>query len=103
MTSKNIFIAMYRALDCLYDEHPFEELGEFLSEANPYLFQDRYAVDPAIQKEFEEFVRVDMDTADAYECVKQYLAQRTEFYDTFSDISLEEWIDLCNMIDQEEQ
>ena len=103
MTAKNIYVAMYRALDCLYDEDPFEELGEFLSEANPYLFQDRHAADPAIQKEFDEFVRGDLNMADAYECVKQYLAKKTQFHDTFSDITLEEWTDLCNIVDQEEQ
>ncbi len=50
MTRKNIYIAMYRALDCLYDESPNEELGEYLSEANPYLFKDMQSDDPAIEE-----------------------------------------------------
>ena len=102
MRANNIYIAMYRALDCLYDEHPNNELGEFLSEANPYMFKDRHAADPAIQKDFDEFVYEDMESVEAYECVKRYLTNKTSFCDIFSDITLEEWVELCDIVDKEE-
>ena len=49
---KNVFIAMYRALDCLFDETQREDLGNYLSEANPYLFTDRKSADPAVYAGF---------------------------------------------------
>ncbi len=102
MTQKNIYVAMYRALDCLYNESPNEELGEYLSEANPYLFKDRQSADPAIESEFDEFVDGDISPFKAYECVSEYLAQETNFSTLFSDISLEERKDLCAIVEEEE-
>ncbi len=101
MTKSKIFIAMFRALDCLYDENPHEELAEYLSEANPYLFKDRKPADSGIEEEFNEFVDKDMESPEAYACVKKYLAEKTDFAKLFSDISLEEWNDLCNIIEEE--
>lgn len=46
---------MFRALDCLYDEEPADELGEFLGDANPYLFEDHSSADPALEDEFNKF------------------------------------------------
>ncbi len=101
MTKDQIYIAMFRAMDCLYDEAPDEELGKYLSEANPYLFKDRQAADPAIEQEFYEFIDKDMDSAEAYNRVKEYLSMKTNFVTIFSDITLEEWKNLCDMIVEE--
>ena len=50
-----LFTTMYRAMDSIYDrlEKPPEELILFLSDANPYIWDDRTAADPALQSDFE--------------------------------------------------
>ena len=91
MNRKYIFIAMFRALDCLYDEKPSKELGEFLSEANPYLFKDRHSADPAVIEEFNQYVDAHIEemgdtVKDAYQMVAVYLKDKG-FSNIFSDIS----------------
>lgn len=112
MTKKLLYIAMYRALDCLFDETQREDLGSYLSEANPYLFTDRKSADPAVfegfSNYFDSFYGNDNITVeDGYKFVKKYLCSEHlsyygEFASTFDDISLEEWTNLCDIIKKEE-
>ena len=103
---KQIFIAMFRAMDCLYDENPSESLGEFLSEANPYLFKDRESADPALILEFYEYMKAygsaeDETAENAYRIVAGYLKSKG-FEKRFADISIDEWKNLCRIIEDEE-
>lgn len=103
MNRKHIFLAMFRALDCLYDESPSKPLGDFLSEANPYLFKDRCSADPAVLAEFSACMDGDnISAADAYSKVKEYLAGK-ELDEKFAEISMEEWERLCQIIENEER
>ncbi len=112
MTKKLVFIAMYRALDCLYDETQREDLGNYLSESNPYLFTDRKSADPAVFAGFSNYFDSiytidDVSVEEGYSFVKKYLSSEHlsyygDFVSIFDDISLEEWIDLCSIIENEE-
>ncbi len=110
MKRKYLHIAMYRAMDCLYDEQeqPSEELLQFVSDANPYIWEDRTTSDPAIQADFDKFmdrqnIGEEVDESTAYYAVKSFLAeQNPEFAELFADISLDEWKDLCYMVTEEE-
>ena len=110
MKRKYLNLAMYRAMDCLYDEQedPSEELLQFLSDSNPYLYRERTAVDPAIQASFDrsmnyQNIAQEVDISSAYSAVKIFLAeQNLNFAKMFEDISLEEWENLCRIIENEE-
>ncbi len=103
MTKGKIYIAMYEALECRYDETKNEELMEYLSEANPYIFKDRNSADPVISEDFSEFVKEDTEPEKAYGCVTEYLKNKTKFSEIFSDISLEEWKELCKIVEKEKR
>lgn len=112
MTKKLLFIAMYRALDCLYDETPIEDLGNYLSEANPYLFTDRKSADPAVFTAFSQYfdslyANDDVTVEEGYTFVRKYLnsdhlSYYGDFIPIFDDISLEEWTELCDIVTDEE-
>ena len=48
------FVYMFYALDAIYDENPNDELGNYLSGLNPFLFDDEGSADPAEYEEFKE-------------------------------------------------
>lgn len=107
MNKKLTFIAMFRALDCLYEESPNETMREYLSDANPYIFTDRNSADPAVGAEFankwiSSGLPEDISAIDAYSFVQDYLQSYTPFSAVFDDISLSEWCDLCDIVIEEE-
>lgn len=110
MKRKYLHLAMYRAMDCLYEEQktPSEELLQFVSDANPYLYKERVAADSALQAEFNDSMNrqnigQNVDEKSAYYAVKSFLAeQNPRFAEMFEDISIEEWQELCNIIESEE-
>ena len=98
---------MFRALDCLYDEKPVDNLGNFLSDANPYLFTDHSSADPAIEVEFNTFAAEyikgqDLNYENTYDMVVHYLEKYTSFSERFKEIDLEEWSSLYDIVEQEE-
>lgn len=50
---------IYFALDAQYDEQKTkdEELGQFLSEINPFLWKEESSADPAYFVEFQKFMK----------------------------------------------
>ncbi len=111
MTKKLVYIAMYRALDCLFDETQREDLGKYLSEANPYSFTDRMSADPAVFDGFNNFFDSlysnDITVEESYNFVRKYLiSEHLSYYGSFApifdDISLEEWTKLCGIVADEE-
>ena len=104
MTSVNtIYIAVYRALECLEHEHKNEngELSGFLDKANPYVFVDRKSADPAIYDDFQRWCEK-QTIGNSYEMAKEYLNSKTQFGNIFCEISEDEWNDLVKMIEEEE-
>lgn len=103
MTKKQVFTAMFRALDCLYDENPSEELKEYLSGANPDLFIDRESADPAVYAEFVEFEKLKdgLSYEEAFFVVKEYLKTKKDFVKRLEEISLSEWQNLCRIVESE--
>lgn len=107
MKIKNIYISMFRALDCLYSERPSDELGEFLGDANPYLFEDHSSADPAVEYEFNQFAseylaKTSLTMESSYDMVLNYLEINTTFAARFKEIDLEEWTSLYNIVSEEE-
>ena len=108
---KFLLLAMYRAMDYLYDEQdqPSDELILFLGDLSPYNFLDRKAADPALQADFDNFldkqnICAEVDEEIAYYAVKNFLSeQNKKFVEMFEDISLDEWKKLCEIIADEEE
>ena len=99
MTDFELFSLIYFALDAQYDEQKTkdEELGQFLSEINPFLWKEESSADPAYFVEFQQFMK-DKQIGDdyGYALALEYLM--TEKFDEvipkyFSQISQEEWIE----------
>lgn len=127
MKRKYLHIAMFRAMDCLYDEmeNPPEILDVFLTDANPYIWADHTTADPAVQADFDRSMNKknigeEVDGATAYNAVKNFLAeQNVQFAEWFTDvsrdkqnpylvelfesISLDEWKKLCALVTEEEE
>lgn len=109
MNRKFLHIAMYRAMDCLYDEKPSKKLLQFLTEANPYLYKERTTADPAIQADFnnsmeKQNIGSEVDEEIAYFAVKKFLAEQNKnFAKMFEQISLDEWKKLCEIVSTEEE
>lgn len=127
MKRKFLLLAMYRAMECLYEEQdqPSDELTMFLDDLSPYNFLDRKATDPALQIEFDtsmdrQNIDVDVDEELAYYAVKNFLAEQypnfvewaksdsqsaksPSFVELFEKISLDEWKKLCEIIAEEER
>ncbi len=112
---------MYRALDSIYDrlEAPPEELILFLSDANPYIWDDRTAADPALQSDFdasmdEQNIGAEVEAATAYRTVKNFLAAQylhyaalvaepsRSFDELFEEITPDDWIKIYADVADEE-
>lgn len=120
---RNIPIVLYRALDSVYDntsERP-EELVQFLSDINPYVWKDRKMVDPRIQREFNRTmdklnIGVQVDKEEAYETATVFLEEQytryhncfggserdISFSDLFKKVSIDSWKKLCAVVTEEE-
>lgn len=108
MTLEHIYyIAMFRVLDCIYDEDPSEELRQYLSNANPYIWEDRNSADPAEYAQFLEFYKSKnagnlLTTDEAYDIALMYLKTFTKLSTEFTKVTKKEWERLCVIIKEEE-
>ena len=91
----DLFKMMFYTLDDVYDETKNEELGKFLSSANPFLFEGEGSADPSIYNEFcKNIISIDEDDY-GYDNVFSYLKQVEEgkFVRFFLTKTKSEWID----------
>lgn len=73
------YVTMFYALDAAYDENNSNELGQFLSAANPFLFKDEGSADIAVYEGFRADYPNDAEEAEALDFVRGYLAKQGEF------------------------
>lgn len=105
MNKQIIFIALYRALECIEEETGNEKLSEFINIANPYVFKDRKSADPTVYAEFCDWLEneeIRINEENSFEVAKRYVLEKTEFGDILNDISAEEWNSLIDIIKKEE-
>ncbi|MBE6913035.1 MAG: hypothetical protein E7473_10975 [Ruminococcaceae bacterium] len=94
------FVYMFYALDAIYDECPDEELGNYLSGLNPFLFDDESSANPAEYEEFEkccinQFGDKEPVASEIYEFCREYLAKNApeKAIEAFDKIEKDEWIE----------
>ena len=105
MNLQILYIAIYRALECLQKETGNEDMLSYMGDANPYIFKDRRSADPAVYNDFVDWVNAqgkDVDKNNSYEIAKLYISENTDFISYFEDISAEEWSKLIDIITKEE-
>ncbi len=94
------FIYMFYALDAVYDEEPNDNLGNYLSGLNPFLFNDEGSANPAEYEEFKTaymkfFNSTKQNTENIYEFCKSYLNKSApkEAIEAFEKVKKQEWIE----------
>ena len=103
MNKQILYIAMYRALECLEEESPNDALASYLDKANPYVFKDRKSADPVLYNQFMEWLNnEEVNDDNSFEVVKKYVNEKTEFPSILSEIDEEEWSALIALIKREE-
>lgn len=80
VTAYTAFVAMYQALDAAYDTIKSESLRQYLSDANPFLFEGEGSADPAVYVEFEQLFNETCgkspSAVDALSAVRSYLGEQ---------------------------
>ena len=103
MNKQILYIAMYRALECLEEENPNDALASYLDKANPYVFIDRKSADPVLYNQFMDWLKnEEVNDDNSFEVVKKYVNENTEFPGILSEIDKEEWSALIALIKREE-
>ena len=86
---------IFYVLDAEWDETKNPQLGEFLSGANPFLFDDIGSADPAVYEKFCEAVDDPIPVETSYEIASKYIAKigNNVVSSAFSTIDEKEWIE----------
>jgi hypothetical protein len=95
----DVFINFFYALDYIFDIIESKELGDYLSGANPFLFEGIGSADPAIYDEFEkayvsEFGTSTINSEKAYNWLISYVDKlnNNAVKSAFGKISLDTWL-----------
>ena len=73
MSRFELFTMIFYALDASWDDMHNEELGQFLSDANPFLFEDAGSADPAVFTLFCQGLPEQIDVSDSYDMASAYI------------------------------
>ncbi|MEE1274734.1 MAG: hypothetical protein UHI81_09575 [Olegusella sp.] len=109
------YLTIYYALDAAYAAHPSESLNEYLSEANPDLWEGKGSADPAVwhgfERAFRDSFRADAaNLEDALPFVRHYVAEQggrySELYEDQCDflgmfdnkVPAEKWEEACERV-----
>ena len=94
MNQFELFTAIFYVLDAAWDKSRDEELGDFLSGANPFLFEDSGSADPAVFAEFCEQVPPEISVDESYQIACQYIESLHDrkIRDAFFSFDEQAWI-----------
>lgn len=95
MTKFELFCMLYYVIDAYYDQNKNEVLRQFLSDANPFLFEDSGSADPAVFEEFSTCVKEPITTENSYTIALNYLnnLNKMELLKAFTSIDETDWLD----------
>ena len=95
MNQFELFTMIFYVLDAEWDETHDENLGDFLSGANPFLFEDLCSADPEIYNQFCEIVTEPITVEDSYSIASKYILSLNSniISEAFKSITEDEWID----------
>ena len=95
MNQFELYCMIFYVLDAAWDENKDPQLGEFLSDANPFLFDDIGSADPAVYENFCKTVTDTITVENSYRMAAAYIAGlgKTAVSSAFSTINENEWDD----------
>ena len=73
MNRFELFCMIFYALDAIWDETQDEELGNYLSSANPFMFEDIGSAVPEVFDTFCSYVDSDVKLEDSHSVAKNYV------------------------------
>lgn len=93
MNKFELYCMIYYVLDAEWDENRNEQLGKFLSSANPFQFKDIGSADPVIYEEFCKKIPDTITPADSYEYARNYVDSlgNKEVQSAFLTVDEKEW------------
>lgn len=93
MNKFELFCMIYYVMDAEWDETKNEELGEFLSSANPFQFTDIGSADPVIYEEFCKKIPDTIMPDDSYKYARNYVCslENKAVEAAFLTVNSEEW------------
>ena len=98
MTQFELFCMIFYVLDAAYDQDRNEDLRIYLSNANPFLFEDIGSADSATYGDFCSVVPSTISKEESYSIASQYVKtlQIPTLVKAFSSVSETEWIEGLN-------
>ena len=98
MNKFELFCLLFLFLDEEWDETHNEELGDFLSGMNPFLFDDIGSADTATYDEFCSMISTPIDVETSFETAWDYVHKLNIPVVTtaFSYVSKDEWVEFAD-------
>lgn len=95
MNKFELYCMIFYALDAQWEESENQELGEFLSRANPFLFADEGSADPAVYADFCRRIPEAIPIEKSYEIARGYVQTlgSAAIVDAFSGVDEQEWLE----------
>ena len=95
MNKFELFCMVFYVLDAEWDENNNLQLGEYLSDANPFLFDDIGSADPIVYEKFCETVDDGITVENSYRIASKYIAElgNEAVSSAFSTITEVEWVE----------
>ena len=98
MNKFELFSMIFIALDADWDDTHNEELGQFLSNINPFLFKENTSAVPSYYIEFEEIIgnkKISLDNS--FDLAKKYIdsVNVSSAVESFNALTKEQWVDAC--------
>ena len=95
MNRFELYCMVFYVLDAEWDENKNPQLGEFLSGANPFLFDDIGSADPTIYEKFCEIVDGNITVENSYGIASKYISElgNEVVSSAFSTIDENEWVE----------
>ena len=95
MNRFELFTLIFYALDAVWDESHEEELGKYLSDANPFIFEDIGSAVPAVYDEFCNVIDGDITIENSYDKALSYIhsLDNKQIEEAFAQISRTEWFE----------
>ena len=95
MNKYELYCMVFYVLDAEWDENKNPQLGEFLSGANPFLFDDIGSADPTIYEKFCEIVNGNITVENSYGIASKQISElgNEVVSSAFSTINENEWVE----------